>query len=49
MEIPEEKIVPEPKPEPVEPAEPTLDDQVQEATREHVEGTAKVIKKWLNG
>ncbi|KIV71992.1 Flagellar M-ring protein FliF [Bacillus mycoides] len=51
MEIPEEKIVPEPRkePEPVEPTEPTLDDQVQEATREHVEGTAKVIKKWLNG
>lgn len=49
LEIPEEKIVPEPKPEPVEPSEPTLDDQVQEATKEHVEGTAKVIKKWLNG
>lgn len=49
MEIPEEKIVPEPRKEPVEPTEPTLDDQVQEATREHVEGTAKVIKKWLNG
>ncbi|MFJ8526989.1 flagellar basal-body MS-ring/collar protein FliF [Bacillus sp. NPDC094106] len=42
MEIPEE----EPEPEP---AEPTLDEQVQEATKEHVEGTAKVIKKWLNG
>ncbi|MGH0597765.1 flagellar basal-body MS-ring/collar protein FliF [Bacillus mycoides] len=49
LEIPEEKIVPEPKLEPVEPSEPTLDDQVQEATKEHVEGTAKVIKKWLNG
>ncbi|PEB53942.1 flagellar M-ring protein FliF [Bacillus pseudomycoides] len=43
MEIPEEE------PEPAEPAEPTLDEQVQEATKEHVEGTAKVIKKWLNG
>ncbi|MES5954313.1 flagellar basal-body MS-ring/collar protein FliF [Bacillus fungorum] len=45
MEIPEEK----PEPEPTEPTEPTLDDQVQEAAKEHVEGTAKVIKKWLNG
>ena len=44
MEIPEEKPEPEP-----EPTEPTLDDQVQEAAKEHVEGTAKVIKKWLNG
>ncbi|MCQ6342101.1 flagellar M-ring protein FliF [Bacillus cereus] len=49
LEIPEEKIVPEPKPEPEEPKEPTLDEQVQAATKEHVEGTAKVIKKWLNG
>ncbi|MEB8647314.1 flagellar basal body M-ring protein FliF, partial [Bacillus cereus] len=49
LEIPEEKIVPEPKPEPEEPKEPTLDEQVQDATKEHVEGTAKVIKKWLNG
>ncbi|WP_439875612.1 flagellar basal-body MS-ring/collar protein FliF [Bacillus mycoides] len=47
MGIPEEKIVPEP--EPVKLIEPTLDEQVQEATREHVESTAKVIKKWLNG
>ena len=44
LEIPEEKIVPEPKPEPEEPKEPTLDEQVQDATKEHVEGTAKVIK-----
>ncbi len=41
MEIPEEKIVPEPKPEPEQPKEPTLDEQVQDATKEHVEGTAK--------
>ena len=34
----------EPKPEPEEPKEPTLDEQVQDATKEHVEGTAKVIK-----
>ena len=32
------------KPEPEEPKEPTLDEQVQDATKEHVEGTAKVIK-----
>lgn len=32
-----------------EPKEPTLDAEVQEVTREHIEGTAKVIKKWLNG
>jgi len=49
MEIPEEKIEPEPKPELEKPKEPTLDEQVQDATKEHVEGTAKVIKKWLNG
>ncbi|MFL0490006.1 flagellar M-ring protein FliF [Bacillus sp. AFS054943] len=49
MEIPEEKIEPEPKLEPEKPKEPTLDEQVQNATKEHVEGTAKVIKKWLNG
>ena len=36
--------MPEPKPEPEEPKEPTLDEQVQDATKEHVEGTAKVIK-----
>ena len=34
MEIPEEKIVPEPKPEPEQPKEPTLDEQVQDATKE---------------
>ncbi|HDX9579545.1 TPA: flagellar M-ring protein FliF [Bacillus pseudomycoides] len=32
-----------------EPTEPSLDDQVHQVTREHTEGTAKVIKKWLNG
>lgn len=30
------------------PAEPPLDEQVKAVTREHVEATAKVIKKWLN-
>ncbi|ABS21680.1 flagellar basal-body MS-ring/collar protein FliF [Bacillus cytotoxicus] len=46
MEIPEEKLEPT---EQAEPTEPTLDEQVQDAAKEHVEGTAKVIKKWLNG
>lgn len=32
-----------------ESTEPSLDEQVQQVTREHTEGTAKVIKKWLNG
>ncbi|MEI4830587.1 flagellar basal-body MS-ring/collar protein FliF [Bacillus sp. FJAT-53711] len=32
-----------------ESTEPSLDEQVQQVSREHVEGTAKVIKKWLNG
>src|SRR5262249_39568262 len=32
-----------------ETTEPSLDDQVHQVTREHTEGTAKVIKKWLNG
>ncbi|MDC2865755.1 flagellar basal-body MS-ring/collar protein FliF [Bacillus sp. BP-3] len=27
----------------------SLDQEVQQVTREHTEGTAKVIKKWLNG
>ncbi|PFJ17239.1 flagellar M-ring protein FliF [Bacillus cereus] len=41
--------IPEKEPEPTGPTEPTLDEQVQESAKEHVEGTAKVIKKWLNG
>lgn len=45
LEIPEEKLEPEPEEE----TEPTLDEQVKEASQEHIEGTAKVIKKWLNG
>ncbi|HDR7795449.1 TPA: flagellar M-ring protein FliF [Bacillus luti] len=49
MEIPEEKIELDLKPEVEKPKEPSLDEQVQEATKEHVEGTARVIKKWLNG
>ncbi len=47
MEIPEEKIVPEPKPEPEESNEPTLDEQVQDATKEHGEGTGRAMKKWV--
>ena len=42
LEVPEEELKPEPE-------ELTLDEQVREVTKEHAEGTAKVVKKWLNG
>ncbi|MGG2092769.1 flagellar basal-body MS-ring/collar protein FliF [Bacillus sp. S13(2024)] len=45
----EDMIVQSEKVEEPESTEPTLDEQVHQVTREYTEGTAKVIKKWLNG